>query len=315
MTPRTALVVGSFAPPTTDDATVIRRALAEGDRVHVLVTEGSPASTIQPWRAAVWLGEAFPELRVHVVPGFAVLPELEQDGIVQAFLGGRTPDVRYGPLDIEPSVTADPVGQWHRLLAPARAALCRRICLVGAESTGKTTLARLLAERHGTEWVREFGRDYTVDKISAGTNEQWNTRDFIAIAETQQHIEDETARRSGPLLFCDTDAFATAVWHERYTGRRSAEVEAIGRRHRYDLYVLAGTDAPYEADGVREGREIREWMHRRFAEQLALRPDPWMLVTGGVAERIDAIDARITSLGLLTARSMLDAARFAPARR
>jgi NadR type nicotinamide-nucleotide adenylyltransferase len=263
----------------------------------------------------VWLGEAFPELRVHVVAGFWQLAEPAQEAIVRTLLGGRAPDVRYGPLAADRAVVDDPVAHWSHLLAPARAALCRRICLVGAESTGKTTLARLLAERHGTEWVREFGRDYTVDKIAAGTNDQWDTRDFVTIAETQQHIEDETARRSGPLLFCDTDAFATAVWHERYTGRRSAEVEAIGRRRHYDLYVLTGTDAPYEPDGVREGWEIREWMHRRFAEQLALRPEPWMLVTGTVAARMTAIDARIDALGLLRAESILDPRRFAAARR
>ena len=311
---RLALVVGSFAPPTTDDAVVIRRALADGDRVHVLVTEDPLGQTIPPWRAAVWLGEAFPELRVHVVPGFAQLAEGDKVGVVGALLGGRAPDVSYGPLAADRAVIDDPVARWDHLLAPARAALCRRVCLVGAESTGKTTLARLLAERHRTEWVREFGRDYTVDKIAAGTNDQWDTRDFVTIAQTQQHIEDEAARRSGPLLFCDTDAFATAVWHERYTGRRSAEVEAIGRRRHYDLYVLTGTDAPYEPDGVREGLEIREWMHRRFAEQLALRPEPWMLVTGPVAQRLAAIDSRIDALGLLRADSILDPRRFVSAR-
>ena len=309
---RTAIVIGSFAPPTISDAVVVRRALAEGDRVHVLVTDDPVRPSIPPARAAVWLGEAFPELRVHVVPGYSELQAAERDAVERAVLGDRSADVRYGPLRSADEVWADPIAEWAQLLAPARAGLCRRICLVGAESTGKTTLARLLAERHGTEWAREYGRDYTVDKIANGTNDRWDTHDFVAIAEAQQRIEDEAARRSGPLLFCDTDAFATAIWHERYLGRLSPEVEAIGRRRRCDLYVLAGTDAPYEEDGVREGRAVRDWMHRRFAHELALRPEPWMLVSGSIEERIDAIEQRIEQLGLLTPASIYAPARFRP---
>ena len=37
----------------------------------------------------------------------------------------------------------------------------KRVCLLGAESTGKTTLAAALAERFDTVWNPEYGRPYT----------------------------------------------------------------------------------------------------------------------------------------------------------
>jgi hypothetical protein len=33
-------------------------------------------------------------------------------------------------------------------------------------------------------------------------------------------MEDALARSANRVLICDTDAFATAIWHERYLGRR-----------------------------------------------------------------------------------------------
>src|SRR5581483_9617149 len=50
---------------------------------------------------------------------------------------------------------------WYFLEPPVRAYYARRICLIGAESTGKTTLARALAEHYQTVWVPEYGREYS----------------------------------------------------------------------------------------------------------------------------------------------------------
>ncbi|KNE71560.1 hypothetical protein AMAG_15769 [Allomyces macrogynus ATCC 38327] len=55
------------------------------------------------------------------------------------------------------------------LLPPyLRAYYALRVIFVGAESTGKSTLAARLAEKFGTRWVHEFGRDATEAKIAAG---------------------------------------------------------------------------------------------------------------------------------------------------
>lgn len=166
-----------------------------------------------------------------------------------------------------------------------------RICLTGAESTGKTTMCELLAQRHHTAWVHEYGRDHTVDKIRSGTNDRWTTEDFVVIAQRQIELEDAAAERAVRFLFCDTDALATALWHERYLGSRSPEVDAVAAAHHYDLYVLCDIDVPFEHDGVRFDPLARPRMHARFVEELNQRPEPWILVSGSLEDRLDRIDA------------------------
>jgi HTH-type transcriptional repressor of NAD biosynthesis genes len=87
-------------------------------------------------------------------------------------------------------------------------------------------------------------------------------------------------------LICDTDILATGLWHERYLGTRSPEVEAIASSHRHDLYLLTDCDIPFVQDGLRDGETVREWMTARFEETLAERRLPWTKVSGDRARRL-----------------------------
>lgn len=68
----------------------------------------------------------------------------------------------------------DVAANWHFLEAPVRAALALKVMVVGAESTGTTTLSLDLAEtlrQQGgadglTRWVPEYGRAYSVQKVA-----------------------------------------------------------------------------------------------------------------------------------------------------
>ena len=195
----------------------------------------------------------------------------------------------------------DLVSAWSVLHPVVQGALTTRVCVVGAESTGKTTLVRAMSERHRTKGVGEYGRDYTIAKKDAGTNDHWTTEDFVQIAEEQQRLEDEAAIGAGPLFFCDTDAMTTALWHERYQGSSSNVVDRLGRMRTYDLFVLCDTDIPWERDEIRLGADTRTAMHRRFVDVLSRqRREPWIVVSGSVEQRMAAVDAEITRLRLLS---------------
>ena len=84
----------------------------------------------------------------------------------------------------------------------------KRICLLGAESTGKTTLARSLAESYDTVWNPEYGRPYT--ELGRDPGAPWTSDEFTHIARIQCWYEDCLAGSARGLLFCDTDAFTTA---------------------------------------------------------------------------------------------------------
>lgn len=217
------------------------------------------------------------------------------------------------------AVRADVPRQWRNLAPATRAGLALRVVVVGAESTGTTTVSRALAEAMwswgdpwaATQWVPEFGRDYTIARLDIAATQAaaagrprpgmddlvWTPEDFVEIARRQLALEDEAAATGGPVLVCDTDAFATSIWHERYLGTRHPEVEAIGDSRRHDLYLLTDHDGvPFEQDGIRDGEHVRVWMTERFAERLDETGRRWIRLTGPLDQRVAAALAAIDEL-------------------
>ncbi|GIG89864.1 transcriptional regulator NadR [Plantactinospora endophytica] len=194
------------------------------------------------------------------------------------------------------AVRADPVAHWAMLSPPVRAWFARRIVVVGAESTGTTTVAEALAAHYRTRWVPEYGRELTAAKLARLRRTdpdatifdvRWDRSDFETVLREQQIAEDAAARHSGPLLFCDTDARATAVWEERYLGSTSPRVEAAAAARRPDLYLLTDHHGvPFHDDGLRDGAHLRGWMTGRFRAVLAGSGVPVIELTGPLADRL-----------------------------
>ena len=194
--------------------------------------------------------------------------------------------------------------------------MTQRVVVVGAESTGTTTLTTALTElyrqRGGvfstTQWVREFGRDMSFIKLDRLRGWQptatmddliWTDEDFVDIALEQNRLEDEAASLTGPILFCDTDSWATVIWQERYMGHRTAEVEALSQHTPRALYILTTDDGvDFEADEVRDGEHLREGMTKRFRECLENQSVPFIELDGRdfnqrVQLAVAAIDERL----------------------
>jgi nicotinamide riboside kinase len=85
-------------------------------------------------------------------------------------------------------IRADPLGHWEYLAPAVRAWYALRVAVVGAESTGTTTLARSLAANYHTEWVPEYGREYCEQLVASGVRleeRRWATHEFVEIARAQ----------------------------------------------------------------------------------------------------------------------------------
>jgi len=196
------------------------------------------------------------------------------------------------------AIRAAPARHWAWLSPAARAHFAKRVLVVGAESTGKTTLAEDLARHFRTVWVPEYGRAYTEKKIAEGTVDHWRAADFTAIAAAQVRLEDDAARHAGPVLFGDTDALATCIWEERYLGSTDPMTERIaGEAHRPDLYLLTLPDVPWVADGVRDGDEaLRQRMTAQFSARIAALGVPLVEIRGTFAERFQTAVERVERL-------------------
>jgi HTH-type transcriptional repressor of NAD biosynthesis genes len=169
----------------------------------------------------------------------------------------------------------------------------KRVCLLGAESTGKSTLAEALARRFETVWNPEYGRPYT--QIGRPADAPWTSWEFIHIARIHCWYEDFLATLAHRVLFSDTDAFTTGVFHELYLGTPAAGFEELVAR-RYDLLVVCGLDVPWRHDGIREFEDQRRAMHERYLEHARRSGSPWLLAEGPLHTRVEAAARAVDSL-------------------
>lgn len=169
----------------------------------------------------------------------------------------------------------------------------KRVCLLGAESTGKSTLAEALAKRFDTLWNPEYGRPYTLVGRPAGA--PWTSWEFTHIARIHCWYEDFLATLAREVLFSDTDAFTTSVFHEVYLGTPATGFEELIDR-RYDLYVVCGLDVPWRHDGIREFEEQRRSMHERYLERARTSASPWLLAEGALETRLEAVANEVERL-------------------
>jgi nicotinamide riboside kinase len=97
------------------------------------------------------------------------------------------------------------------------------------------------------------------------------------------------------VLFSDTDAFTTALFHEVYLGTPATGFEDLVAR-RYDLFVVCGLDVPWRHDGIREFEAQRRAMHERYLEHASSSGSPSVLVEGPLDVRLEAVAREVDTL-------------------
>lgn len=303
------VVVGKFLPPHRGHRFLIESALARCERVVVIIC-GKPVDPIPPELRAGWLREIVPSAEIMLIDdrynesdsrvwaentiGWlgrapdAVFTSEDYGDRYASFMGSKHVMVDRARLAVPCSGTAvrnDPFAMWDFIDPPLREWFAKRVVIVGAESTGTTTLAMDLAAALGSAWVAEYGREYSALKQARGESE-WHSAEFMDIVREQTRRENKAAREANRILICDTNSFATVQWHRRYVGTRHPELEAFAAQCRADLYFLTGDEIPFVQDGLRDGEHLRHDMHLWFEEALAAQPSPWLLLRGDRESRV-----------------------------
>ncbi len=171
-----------------------------------------------------------------------------------------------------------------------------KVVLFGPESTGKTTLAQLLAEHYNEPWVPEFARDYLQEKFDR-TQIICEYSDMLPIARGQMQLENELSAEADRVLICDTDLLETLVYSEQYyEGRAEPLLRKYAERNSYDLYLLTGIDVPWEEDDLRDRPHQREEMFRAFEQALIDHDRDYVLLTGPLEKRFRDAISHIDSL-------------------
>ncbi len=156
-----------------------------------------------------------------------------------------------------------------------------RVVVTGSECTGKTTLAKALAEHYSTLWVPEYARQFVLEKGAAPVY-----RDVEAIARGQIALEDSRAAGASHLLIQDTDLLSTVIYSRHYYGDCPGWVEDVLRDHSADLYLLADNDVPWVPDGDQRDRgDQREEMQVLFRRALSERGLRFVEIRGSRDDR------------------------------
>ncbi len=163
-----------------------------------------------------------------------------------------------------------------------------RIAFVGAECSGKSTLAQSLADAFSKEYPSAYVPEYLrlfVDQ----ENRTPRPDEQVGIAMEQQSLERSLAnelikQHSNPdfvLLFCDTTPLMTCIYSEVVFGGSNPELLKIAQAHDYDLTIFTQNDFPWQEDGLqRDGLVAQTKVHFRVKARLEELQIPYQSAFG-----------------------------------
>lgn len=159
------------------------------------------------------------------------------------------------------------------------------IAMLGAESTGKTELARALAarlQRRGvaTTLVGEYLREWCERE---GRTPRPDEQPAIAAEQTRRIA---VAASSG-VVVADTTALMTAVYSDMLFDDRSLHADALAAQRGYAITLLTALDLPWVADGLqRDGPHVREPVDARVRAALVEGGMAFSVVHGAGEQRL-----------------------------
>jgi NadR type nicotinamide-nucleotide adenylyltransferase len=321
---RRGLTLGKFAPLHKGHQLLIETALAEMDELVVIIYD-CPATTHIPLPVrANWLRRLYPGVRVlEAWDGPAemgdtpeikrrheqyILHDLGITGITHFYSSefyGAHMSAALGAVDrrVDPArrsapisgtaIRQDPYAQRGWLHPIVYRDLIANIVLLGAPSTGKTTLAARLAEEYHTVWMPEYGREYWA---AHQVDRRLTPDQLVEIAEGHLAREDERLLHANRYLFTDTNALTTYCFACSYHGAAAPRLAALAHQclSRYDLVLVCDTDIPYAGTWDRSGEANRRVFQKRILADLHMRKLPYVLLSGDLEARVAKVKEVLT---------------------
>ncbi|WMX18599.1 nicotinamide-nucleotide adenylyltransferase [Aeromonas phage 1233] len=195
-------------------------------------------------------------------------------------------------------IREDMSAHWGMMPTIVRKDFVLRICVVGTESCGKTTLTKMLAKRYQTSWVEEYGRVFCEQDLCMD-EDLLEFDDYGTIAARRYDMEQEAAMSANRVLFVDTAALSTNYFCLLYCGREHPMVSAYQEREKYDLFLYLTDDVEFVEDGLRKNRNrdntrfLFEKMLYAYAERQGA---PVVKISGNYHERLNKAIEAVDSL-------------------
>jgi HTH-type transcriptional repressor of NAD biosynthesis genes len=183
-------------------------------------------------------------------------------------------------------IRRDPFLHWNFIPSVVRPFFVKRICFYGPESTGKSSMAKKMADKYNTVSVPEVAREMITDN-------NFTREDIINIGRAQTQRVLEQNKIANKILFCDTDLITTSIYSDIYLYEVPNELRELEKQINYDLYFLFDIDTVWLADGLRDLGDRREEMFLRFRNELEVRRIPFITLRGSWVEKEKIIEQAI----------------------
>ncbi len=159
-----------------------------------------------------------------------------------------------------------------------------RVGIIGAESTGKSTLAKYLAKRYNGILIPEYAREFVEQKKEE--SEAWKVESITweELCEIAKHQIEEMERLQdtgdGLPVFFDTELIVTKVWFEYAFHRVPEWLEEAIKRYPMDVYLLTYPDLPWVPDKARSNGSdaIRMELTERYETEIEALGIPYYII-------------------------------------
>lgn len=199
-------------------------------------------------------------------------------------------------------IRENPYDHWGHIPMEVRPYFTKKVCLVGPESVGKSTLSEKLAKYFNTNYVEEYGRYYTENKVPTG---ELDIMDFGVIATNQltNIAESDKDPKANQVVFIDTDCITTYMFSKIYLDNiPEDEITEIFQhyidvqKHLIDFYILLDVDVPWVQDGTRELESVRQEHFHNLKEELDKQEVPYIVISGDYSERFEKSVEKVKEL-------------------
>lgn len=151
-------------------------------------------------------------------------------------------------------IRANPFKFWSYMPSIVRQHYVKKVCIIGTESCGKTTLTKYLAKIYQTSWVEEYGRKFCEQDMCMDES-LLQYDDYALIAARRYEDELQATKTANKILFADTNAFITNFYCRLYEGSFHPMVDEYETLEKYDLTLVLASDVEWVADGLRINKE------------------------------------------------------------
>lgn len=257
-----------FTPTLQDKARWVQVACQDFDFIKVHTTKSLDVTVTGDYGKCVELGESvFAKLGIGQHESVKVFVKDGGMAHSQASTQTSTQTVKLPSHSYDDDEIYDnPIAHFYDIAPSARPSYAQTVCIVGGESSGKTTLVHKLAAHYGASVALEMGRLYAHSDLG-GTEIALQYSDYTPIAINHARaIYDAKKNATAPLVFIDTDFATTQAFCEEYEGRSNPVVAALADELRMDFTIYLDNNVEWVADGIR--RLGSQSQRTRFASRI-----------------------------------------------